>query len=79
MPTPRCFSALIPMVGLSLVGCAAEEPEPEVVYVEPRDPCAAHSPLRSAFFGDLHRRRARRNQRRNENCAGEGKDRARGI
>ncbi len=54
MLTQRCLHALVPMVGLSLIGCAAKEPEPEVVYVEPRDPCAAHSPLRSAFFGDLH-------------------------
>lgn len=37
------------------VACTEPEPElPPVVYVEPRDPCAAHSPLRRAFFGDLH-------------------------
>ncbi len=54
MPTQRCLHALVPMVGLALAACAEPEPEPEVVYVESRDPCAAHSPLRSAFFGDLH-------------------------
>lgn len=37
------------------VACTVPEPElPPVVYIEPRDPCAAHSPLRRAFFGDLH-------------------------
>ncbi len=40
-----------------LVGC---ESDPNLVvqgggsYVEPRQPCAVHNPLRDAYFGDLH-------------------------
>ena len=41
-------------VGLLAASCAEPLAEPDVVYVEPRDPCAAHSPLRQAYFGDLH-------------------------
>jgi hypothetical protein len=45
--------SLLATVGFA--ACAQPEPElPPVVYVEPRDPCSAHSPLRRAFFGDLH-------------------------
>lgn len=45
---------LLPAALLS--ACAAEAPPPAgpQPYVEPREPCANHNPLRTAFFGDLH-------------------------
>ena len=52
----RLFAAGLPVAFL-FAACQADAPPPPppaTDYVEPREPCAAHSPLRRAFFGDLH-------------------------
>jgi len=49
----RSRYGLASLLSIVVPGCALE-PEPEPPYVEVRDACSDHNPLRNLYFGDLH-------------------------
>jgi hypothetical protein len=48
------FAPLVSLWSLALAGLACAPEPPEEPFVEEREPCSDHNPLRNLYFGDLH-------------------------
>ncbi len=54
MSSPRSAVLLVPLLALAPACNEPEQPREPKVFVDEREPCSDHNPLRNLYFGDLH-------------------------